>query len=182
MARQAGQNLPARRTQSEWLSPWRESLDWSPTSLWQWFDDEVNRFFRGAPFSGTETGTGTWNPLTDVYETDEAWVIKTDLPGANPEDVEVLCTDDTLTLRGEIRQEEERREGGYFHSERYWGRFERSFPLPPGVNAEEVKASFRNGVLELRLPKAAGTREQQRRIPVQTSASTASPTDSESNR
>jgi hypothetical protein len=78
----------------------------------------------------------------------------------------VYCTDDAVVIRGETRREDDRHEGNVHRTERSYGRFERQIPLPPGVKPDEVQANFRNGVLELRIPKSEEARQRMRRIPI----------------
>lgn len=93
-------------------------------------------------------------PAVDMYETDDAVVVKAALPGVKPEDVEISVTGDTLTLRGEVKREEKVREENYVRRERYYGSFCRSLLLPTRVVADDAEAVFENGVLTLTLPKA----------------------------
>jgi len=93
-------------------------------------------------------------PCVDVYETEKEVVVKAELPGLTKKDVEVQATEDSVTIRGEFKKDEEVSEEGYYRRERRFGRFERMIPLPAEVKPEEAKAKFENGVLEIRLPKA----------------------------
>jgi len=95
----------------------------------------------------------TLAPCVDVYETEREVVVKAELPGLTKEDVEVQATEDSVTIRGEFKRDEEVSEEGYYRRERRFGRFERSIPLPAEVKPDEAKAKFQNGVLEIRLPK-----------------------------
>lgn len=83
-----------------------------------------------------------------------------------PEDLELYCTPEAVVLRGENRHEDERQEGSIHRTERSYGRFERQIPLPPGARPDEAKANFRNGVLELRIPKTEEARQRMCRIPI----------------
>ncbi|MGB9777007.1 MAG: Hsp20/alpha crystallin family protein [Anaerolineae bacterium] len=93
-------------------------------------------------------------PAVDMYETDTAVVVKAAMPGVDPKDVEINVTGDTLTIRGEVKKEEEVKEEKYLRRERYYGSFCRSFLLPTQVVADDAEAVFENGVLTLTLPKA----------------------------
>lgn len=93
-------------------------------------------------------------PAVDMYETDNAVVVKATLPGVDPKDVEISVTGDTLTIRGEIKKEEKVQEERYIRRERYYGSFCRSFLLPTKVVADDAEAVFEHGVLTLTLPKA----------------------------
>jgi len=90
----------------------------------------------------------------DVYETDEDVVVKTSVPGVDPEELDISITGDTLTIKGETRAEEEVEEENYVYRERRYGAFSRSMTIPSSVKADEADAEFEDGVLTLRLPKA----------------------------
>jgi HSP20 family protein len=90
----------------------------------------------------------------DMYETDDAIVVKSTIPGIGPEDLDIRITGDTLTIKGETRAEEEVEQESYICRERRYGAFSRSLTVPAPVVAEEAEAEFENGVLTLTLPKA----------------------------
>ena len=90
----------------------------------------------------------------DMFETDEAVVVKTATPGVNPEDIDISITGDTLTIRGETEVEEEIEEGSYLCRERRYGAFSRSLTIPVAIEADEAEAEFEDGILTLTLPKA----------------------------
>jgi len=123
----------------------------------QSFQHEMNRmfnqFFQGS--NGEEAGSklSTWNPSVDIYETDDALVMKAELPGVSKDDVSVDVHQNTLTLRGQRKHETEVKDEHYHRVERTYGTFQRSFVLPTMVDQEKVQATFKDGVLELRLPK-----------------------------
>lgn len=104
---------------------------------------------------------GTWlrpgeagTMAVDMYETDDAVVVKASLPGVKPEDLDISVTGDSLTIRGETKREEEVKEENYIRRERFYGSFCRTLPLPVPVVADDAEAEFENGVLTLTLPKA----------------------------
>lgn len=94
-------------------------------------------------------------PALDLYETSEAFVLKASLPGVRSEDMELSVTGDTLTVKGEAKEEEEIDENSYLVRERHYGSFSRSVHLPEGVDVDAAEASFNDGVLILTLPKQA---------------------------
>lgn len=101
-----------------------------------------------------EMGISSWTPRTDMMENDDEYVIQVDLPGMAKDHIDINVHDNMLTIEGE-RHEESREEGsGYLRSERSFGAFKRSFSLPSHVVGDKVKASFKNGVLTVHLPKA----------------------------
>ena len=117
---------------------------------------EFDRLFKEAfsPMSGeTEVSTRSWAPPVDIYETEDAIVLKAELPGIDPKDVEVRVEDNTLYLKGERNYEKEVNEQNYHRIERSYGSFARSFTLPNSINAEKVKAEYKDGLLTLTMPK-----------------------------
>jgi len=121
--------------------------------------DEMNRLF-GEVFGRTNGGqegswfSGAWTPPVDIYETDEALILQVELPGLSKDEVSVELKDNTLVLRGERKHSHEVKEENYQRMERTYGAFQRSFVLPATVDQNRVMASFKDGVLELKLPKA----------------------------
>jgi len=95
-----------------------------------------------------------WAPRVDVKETEDSYQFLADLPGLKKNEIKVSMTDNVLTLSGERKHEKEEKKEGRHFSERSYGQFCRSFQLPEKVKAEEIKANYKNGVLEITLPKA----------------------------
>jgi len=117
---------------------------------------EMNRLFNSVVEHPATTAMGerTWLPAVDVHETNDDLILSFDIPGVPEKDVQLTITGDLLTLRGERRFEREASENNYHRVERLYGRFERSVQLPMTVQTDKVKASYRDGVLEVKLPKA----------------------------
>jgi len=126
---------------------------------------EVNRLFDN--FSGrTKAGADpTWLPAVDIHETKDDIVLSFDIPGVSEKDVQVSITGDLLTVRGERRFERESSDS-YHRVERLYGRFERSVQLPMVVQTDKVKASYRDGVLTIHLPKAEEVKPREIKIDV----------------
>ena len=97
-------------------------------------------------------GGTAFAPPMEIFQRDGHLVVRADLPGMTKDDVQVEVTDDSLTISGERRSEHATKQEGIFRSERHYGTFHRHIPLPEGVNAEQVKASFQDGVLEVTMP------------------------------
>ena len=116
------------------------------------FSSEVNRLVNTL-FTGGEEGAQRWMPAMDLVEADDHFLLRADLPGLGEDDVSIEIQDNTLTISGERRSEDEQRERGWYRVERSFGRFSRSLTLPEGVNPEAVTASFDRGVLSVRIPK-----------------------------
>ncbi|RMH05185.1 MAG: Hsp20/alpha crystallin family protein [Aquificota bacterium] len=99
-------------------------------------------------------------PVVDVYETDKELVVKAEVPGVKKEDIEVAIRDNALHIRGEKKEEKEEKTETYHRVERVYGKFERVIVLPTDVKVEEAKAEFKDGVLEIRLPKVESAKEK----------------------
>jgi len=117
---------------------------------------DLNRLLRGffSPVLGEgEVSTRTWAPPVDIYEDGDNLVLKAELPGLSPEDVQIRVEDNTLYLKGERKFEKEVKEQNYHRIERSYGTFTRTFSLPNSIDADKVAASFKDGVLTLTMPK-----------------------------
>lgn len=99
-----------------------------------------------------------WAPAVDIYETPESIVMKAELPGLGREDIDIQIRDNTLTLKGERRFEKDVKEENYLRIERSYGAFHRAFTLPTTIQQEKIRAVFKDGVLELTLPKGGEAR------------------------
>ena len=129
------------------IDPFREVPD---------IQSEVNRLFenffaRPAQVGGMER---VWAPAVDMYETKDELVVAAELPGLNEKDIHLSITGDVLTLRGERSSGQDTKQETYYRGERWFGKFERALPLPIPVQADKVKAAYRDGVLTVKLPKA----------------------------
>ena len=101
-------------------------------------------------------------PAVDLYEENDEIVAKADLPGMGKGDIEVNIDDHQLTIKGEKKKEEEVQEKDYYRSERFYGSFARVLDLPSEVQVEKAQASFKNGVLEIRLPKTEEAKKKKK--------------------
>lgn len=131
---------------------------WDPARELDVLQGEMNRLFDaffGAPRANGNGSRRRWVPAMDLVETDNAFVVKADLPGLDRDDVTVEIKDDVLTISGERKAEHEESDDGYVRVERSYGSFSRTLQLPDGVDPDQVKASFDKGVLEVRVPKPA---------------------------
>ena len=129
---------------------------------------EMNRLFDG--FFGRSSPVPTlervWSPAVDMYETKDELAVKMELPGVSEKDIHLSITGDMLTLKGERRLEQPSKQEDYYRMERWYGRFERTLPLPFPVQSDKVKATFRDGVLTVSLPKAEQIRAREIKIDV----------------
>ena len=106
-------------------------------------------------------------PSLDLYEEKSDVIVKAEMPGMTKDDIEITLSDSTLTLKGEKKKEEEVKEKDYYRCEREYGSFLRTVELPAEVKADGVKATFRDGVLEIRLPKSEEAKKKEVHVPVQ---------------
>ncbi len=116
------------------------------------FNRLFNETFARA-FGDEEPASRPWAPAVDIYETDQNLVLKAELPGVDPKDVEVRVEDNTLYFKGERKFENEVKEENYHRVERTYGAFSRSFALPTSIDADRVLAEYKDGLLTLTLPK-----------------------------
>jgi HSP20 family protein len=127
--------------------PFRELLE-SQQHFNRLFNEPFSRFFEDGGLASR-----TWAPPVDIYETDQHVVLKAELPGVDPKDVEARVEEGTLYLKGERKFENEVKEENYHRIERSYGSFVRTFSLPSSVDPHKAKAEYKNGVLTLTLPK-----------------------------
>ena len=134
-----------------------ELMRWNPTggffNLNSRFNTLWDDFFAPARGVSRDERNWNWNPAVDVYENDEAIVVKAELPGVDKDQIAVDLDGRTLTLKGERDGENEVTEDNYYRRERVYGRFERSFALPAEVDPDAIKAEFKDGVLKIEIPK-----------------------------
>jgi HSP20 family protein len=134
------------------LTPWTDTgttLDQVRREM----DDLLRRMFAG-PTDGAAAGDA-WAPRIDVEETDAALVVKADLPGVAPKDLEVAVRDGMLTLKGETQKRTEEKQKNYQRTERFVGKFFRAIPLPAGADENAITAAGENGVVTITVPKKA---------------------------
>lgn len=134
-------------------------IRWEPVRELNTIQHEMNRLFNSffevpAPANGgTQPALRRWIPAMDLAETDDAFVLRADLPGVSEKDIKLELEDNVLTVSGERKSEQEERKEGYYRVERAFGSFSRSLTLPEGIDPEAVQAGFAQGVLEVRIPK-----------------------------
>ncbi|HET8575600.1 MAG TPA: Hsp20/alpha crystallin family protein [Methylomirabilota bacterium] len=141
------------------LDPFRDLSD---------IQSEMNRLF-DAFVSRPTLPAGVdrvWAPAVDMYETRDELVVEAELPGLSEKDIHLSITRDMLTLRGERQWSQEAKQEGLYRGERWFGKFERTVPLPVPVQADKVKAQYRDGVLTVKLPKTEEIKPKEIRIEV----------------
>jgi len=131
---------------------------WDPSREVDVLQNRLAKFFGLAPASTTNGGQelmtlAEWAPSVDISEDDKEWLIKAELPEVKKEDVKVTVENGVLTITGERKFEKEEKDKKYHRIERSYGNFCRSFTLPEGADGAKVSAEFKQGMLEVRLPK-----------------------------
>ena len=128
---------------------------WEPVREMMTLREAMDRLFDDAFTRPINLRDGGWSaPAIDMYQTDDEVIVKAALPGFNADDVQINVTGEVLTIRGELKHEEEKKERAWHMREQRWGSFERSVALPTDVVADKANADFANGILTITLPKA----------------------------
>lgn len=156
--------------------PIRRTEEYQPPTIWAEFNDPLrdvdrlfNRFFNLSPGLLSGDTRQEFNPLLDVHETEKEFLITLEMPGMNQEDIDISMSRDMLTISGEKKEEKEENAKGIYRVERRYGSFSRSIPLPDDcVEIDKAEASYKSGVLTVRLPKATGYKESVKKIPILT--------------
>jgi HSP20 family protein len=145
------------------ISPWRpfrelERMRREMDRLW-------DSFFERRPARPEEVSE--WLPSLDLSETKNEFVVKAELPGIDPKDIDISLTNDILTIKGEKKQEKEEKEENYHLIERTYGSFTRAIRIPGQVQSDKINATFKNGVLKVVLPKTEETKKKEIKIKVE---------------
>ena len=131
---------PARRRSADPMTRFRSELE----RLWERaFGERARELFR----------PGAWMPSADVVDGDRELTVRAELPGLDPDDIQITASGGALTLTGEKKEEREEKGERFMRSERRWGAFRRTFTLPPGADPDRAEAQFDRGVLTIRIPK-----------------------------
>jgi HSP20 family protein len=136
-------------------------------------DDMMDRMLTGWPWMRRAYHrvpriwrTRGWAPDIDVFDRDNNIVVRADLPGVKREDVDVSIEENVLTIRGSRKEETEVKAEDYYRMERAFGEFSRSMPVPQGIRPEDIQATFKDGVLEVAVPKPAEAQRKQVKVEV----------------
>ena len=152
---QTGKTLADRR---EWMNPFE--------SFRSEMDRLMDNFFQGFSLRPFDTRTTVFTPHVDVADTGKTVNVSVELPGMDDKDIEVSLTKDALVIKGEKKEEKEEKGKDYYRSERSFGSFTRSIALPEGINTEGAEASFKKGVLTVKLPKTKEAMKEAKKIAV----------------
>jgi len=132
-------------------------VKWERMPLFSTFQDEMDSMLDN--FFGRETSFGTgWNPDIDIAETNDSIIVKAEIPGIDPKDIDISITGDTLAIKGEKKEEKEDMSKCFHRIERSYGSFTRTIRLPESVNADKVKAEDHHGLLVITIPKTEKAR------------------------
>ncbi len=145
------------------LIPWRPFTELS--SLRREMDRLWENFFGERPFA--RIWEREWAPSLDMSETKDNYVVKAEVPGIDAKDIDISLTGDVLTIKGEKKQEKEEKEEDYHLIERGYGSFSRSVRLPVEVESSKIKASYKNGILSITLPKSEKVKAKEVKIKVE---------------
>ncbi len=137
--------------------------------VWNWsaldrltdLRDDINRLFDGSFDGGTSDVFNTWAPALDLYEDKDNLVLTAELPGLKKDDIDISLRDNVITISGERKNEKKYEDSETSRSERFFGRFTRSLALPKTVDANKVKAAYKDGILTVTLPKAEEAKPRQ---------------------
>jgi HSP20 family protein len=151
------------------LQIWKPMRELTPFREFDRMRREMDRFwdsfFERRPTKGEETGE--FLPAIDLAEKDNELVVKCEVPGMDPKDIDISLSDGVLTIRGEKKQEREEKESDYHLVERSYGSFTRSIQLPREVQGEKINASYKNGILKITLPKSEEAKKKEIKIKVE---------------
>lgn len=142
-------------------------IRWRPQrNLWR-ANESMSRLlddFFAPTLSNDQLSLQSWNPSADVYEEDDHYVVKAELPGVDKKNIHVDVQENVLILKGERSNGKEVKEENFYRKEIAYGTFERSFALPDGVDADKIKADYNDGVIKITIPKPET--KQPRRISI----------------
>lgn len=143
-------------------TPARRSAPFGPLARLR---NEIDRLFESPfEFGLGDLLEGNWVPPVDVKDNGDHVLVKAELPGMKPEEIQLSVRENTLTISGERREQEEQREGEIYRAERYFGRFQRSITLPQTVDSNQIQATYRDGVLTVKLSKTEQAKPKQIQI------------------
>jgi HSP20 family protein len=161
----ARKNLVPKKEVGKALAETREGAH-PFTAFRQEMDKLMDDFFGAFDFRPFSTRPDAFLPQIDVVDTDKEIKVSAELPGMDDKDIEVSLTNESLTIKGEKREESEKKGKDYYRSERSYGSFTRTIPLPVEIDTEKVEASFKQGVLTVNLPKTKQALGEAKKISV----------------
>ena len=154
-------SVPVRREEENPILALRHEMD-------RLFDEFTREWFDIAPFEPFALRSAGYTPRIDVTEDDKEVRVTAELPGMDENDIDVSLSKDSLTIKGEKKVEKEDRGKDYYRMERSFGAFQRTIPLPEGIDTDRVEATFKKGLLTVVLPRTEEARREVKKIPVKT--------------
>jgi HSP20 family protein len=153
------------------ITAWRpfQELDEVERSFEDLFSQSLIPMWRRTPVMN-----GEWMPAIDIFEKKDKFIVKAELPGMKQKDIDVSLSGNNLIIKGKKNTESEVKEQDYYRSERTYGSFFRSIPLPSSISANEIEANFEDGVLEISIPKMAELKQNKIKVGTKNSTQTAS--------
>jgi len=139
-------------------------VPWNPFKDMDFINKEVSNYFENTlfPFWGKTT-----SPRVDVYQTEKDVIVKAEIPGVSKEDLNIFIDENSIRLSGQTRKDNEFKDENVYRSERYYGSFSRTIPLPVEVKTEQAKAEYKDGILSIVIPKEESTKIKGRKIDIQ---------------
>jgi HSP20 family protein len=138
-------------------------VPWNPFREMDNWGREIANYMENMPFGFLSRTT---SPRVDVYETDKDVVVKAEIPGVSKEDLNIFCDENSIRLSGQTRRDEEYTDENTHRSERFYGSFSRIVPLPAEVKTEQAKASYKDGILSITVPKMETSKMKGRKIDI----------------
>jgi HSP20 family protein len=140
-------------------------------SLQREMNSLFDNFFRGFNVvpQGFAAGMGSFTPSVDVKENEKEVIIKAELPGVEEKDIDVTVTNDSVTIKGEKKEEKEDKDKNFYYMERSYGSFCRVIPLETEIETDKAQASFKNGILDIKIPKNQKAKEKGTKVSIKTS-------------
>ncbi|MCL6638169.1 MAG: Hsp20/alpha crystallin family protein [Firmicutes bacterium] len=142
-------------------------MRWDPFGEISNLRNQMNRFFDQAFRKNFLAGPEAFGPRIDLYQTENEVIASAELPGVqSKDDIEVTVAPESLTIKGELKRNQNVKDEHFFHTERYYGTFQRTLPLPAEVKPEETRAEYQNGLLEIHMPKSEKGRRKTHRVEI----------------
>ena len=139
-------------------------VPWNPFRDMDNIGKEVSQFLESSPFGIFGRAT---SPRIDVYQTENDVILKAEIPGVSKEDLNVYVDENSIRLSGQTKKDDEYKENNVYRTERYYGSFSRTIPLPVEVKSEQAKAEYKDGILSITVPKVEPTKMKGRKIDIQ---------------
>jgi HSP20 family protein len=147
-----------------------KDIDHPFSSLQREMNSVFDNFFRGFDVAprGFAAAVGSFSPSVDVKENDKEFIIKAELPGVEEKDIDVNVTNDSVTIKGEKKEEKEDKDKNYYYMERSYGSFCRVIPLETEIESGKAEARFKNGILDIKIPKSQSAKAKGTKVSIKT--------------